>query len=332
MVCIVTAAFSSAAIAQYTNLPDTVIEPGESIEIDLDGDDLADLTFRADATGPGEPRYTVETGPNTYVHGFEVNGGATAAGLPPGVIIGPDEWQNPPQGFLPRLQGILLLRDGSSPCVGEWCDPSVRFLGVRVGPVYGGLYGWVRIRTVLSGDGAELSILDSMIGNDPDSGFTLINGFYTEQICDNATTQLRVWMGGVWGNSCVPGGIAVTDDGVQIEFTTQTFTGSGCDFSLTNWVSTRTMMIEQPGVYALSSTIVNAGTSTTTDRGLHLLGCCPADWNADGVVNFFDVSAFLGSWQESAANATATADLNLDGQINFLDLTEYLALYTVGCP
>jgi hypothetical protein len=36
---------ASAASAQHTDLPDTVIALGESVEIDLDGDRLPDLAF-----------------------------------------------------------------------------------------------------------------------------------------------------------------------------------------------------------------------------------------------------------------------------------------------
>jgi len=55
---------------------------------------------------------------------------------------------------------------------------------------------------------------------------------------------------------------------------------------------------------------------------------CPADLNGDGVLDFFDVSAFL-----SAYNAMdQAADFTGDGQFDFFDVSAFLGLYTGGCP
>lgn len=57
-------------------------------------------------------------------------------------------------------------------------------------------------------------------------------------------------------------------------------------------------------------------------------GCGPADLNTDGVVNFFDVSAFL-----SAYNAQLpVGDFNGDGVFNFFDVSAFLTAYNAGCP
>ena len=55
---------------------------------------------------------------------------------------------------------------------------------------------------------------------------------------------------------------------------------------------------------------------------------CAADLNGDGVLNFFDVSAFLSAF--SAADSVA--DFNGDGLFNFFDVSAFLNAYGAGCP
>jgi hypothetical protein len=55
---------------------------------------------------------------------------------------------------------------------------------------------------------------------------------------------------------------------------------------------------------------------------------CPADLTGDGVLNFFDVSAFLSAF--SAADPAA--DFNNDGEFNFFDVSAFLGAFTAGCP
>ena len=55
---------------------------------------------------------------------------------------------------------------------------------------------------------------------------------------------------------------------------------------------------------------------------------CLADLNGDGMLNFFDVSAFL-----SAFNAmNPIADFTGDGQLNFFDVSAFLSAFNAGCP
>jgi ligand-binding sensor domain-containing protein len=49
---------------------------------------------------------------------------------------------------------------------------------------------------------------------------------------------------------------------------------------------------------------------------------CPADLTGDGVLNFFDVSAFLNT----------LPDFNNDGAFNFFDVSAFLKAFTAGCP
>ena len=55
---------------------------------------------------------------------------------------------------------------------------------------------------------------------------------------------------------------------------------------------------------------------------------CPADLTGDGVLNFFDISAFLAAF----ASGDLVADFNDDGVFNFFDISAFLAAFSAGCP
>jgi len=55
---------------------------------------------------------------------------------------------------------------------------------------------------------------------------------------------------------------------------------------------------------------------------------CVADFTGDGVLNFFDVSAFLGAFDAQ----DQIADLNDDGLYNFFDVSDFLGAFADGCP
>ena len=54
---------------------------------------------------------------------------------------------------------------------------------------------------------------------------------------------------------------------------------------------------------------------------------CVVDFNGDGDLNFFDISAFLDLY----ANQNAGADLNDDGLFNFFDVSAFLNQFNEGC-
>lgn len=74
--------------------------------------------------------------------------------------------------------------------------------------------------------------------------------------------------------------------------------------------------------------------ATSADDGLIIIdpsidcGPCQADFNNDGVLNFFDVSAFLSGFNAQDAQA----DLTGDGIHNFFDVSAFLNLFNAGCP
>lgn len=86
------------------------------------------------------------------------------------------------------------------------------------------------------------------------------------------------------------------------------------------------------GVWTL--TITDLG---STDAGTFLAACmridtrpaCPADLNTDGILNFFDLAAYLALFSAGDPAADLAAPF---GVLNFFDLGEYLAHFNAGCP
>jgi len=76
--------------------------------------------------------------------------------------------------------------------------------------------------------------------------------------------------------------------------------------------------------------LVSAPTTADGDFTLTLTlpGCSPADLNSDGVLNFFDVSAFLAAF----GAMDPVADFNNDGVFNFFDVSAFLSVFSAGCP
>jgi hypothetical protein len=84
----------------------------------------------------------------------------------------------------------------------------------------------------------------------------------------------------------------------------------------------------------LSSALDGDRALVRTGGMLHIVdlsGCessCPADLNDDGMLNFFDVSAFLSAFNTQ----DPIADFSGDGQFNFFDVSAFLQAYNAGCP
>ena len=55
---------------------------------------------------------------------------------------------------------------------------------------------------------------------------------------------------------------------------------------------------------------------------------CPGDINGDGVLNFFDVSAFLNAFN----SGDPAADFDGNGVYNFFDVSAFLNAFAAGCP
>lgn len=73
------------------------------------------------------------------------------------------------------------------------------------------------------------------------------------------------------------------------------------------------------------------GAGAIVDMGAYefqVIVSCPADITGDGLLNFFDVSAFLGAF----ASADLSADFTGDGMLNFFDVSAFLNAFGAGCP
>ncbi|MBO6512963.1 MAG: hypothetical protein JJ974_03225 [Phycisphaerales bacterium] len=57
-------------------------------------------------------------------------------------------------------------------------------------------------------------------------------------------------------------------------------------------------------------------------------GACPSDLNTDGVLDFFDISAFLTAF----STQDPIADFNNDTLFDFFDISAFLTAYGAGCP
>lgn len=81
------------------------------------------------------------------------------------------------------------------------------------------------------------------------------------------------------------------------------------------------------GAYQDDDAGTNAGSTFVYELGCDLETCL-ADLTGDGVINFFDVSAFLIAFN----NEDPTADFTGDGSFNFFDVSAFLLAYAAGCP
>jgi hypothetical protein len=57
---------------------------------------------------------------------------------------------------------------------------------------------------------------------------------------------------------------------------------------------------------------------------------CPADFNGDGVLDFFDYDDFVSCY-EGAGDPGCDADFNADGVVDFFDYDDFVLAYETGC-
>jgi hypothetical protein len=120
------------------------------------------------------------------------------------------------------------------------------------------------------------------------------------------------------------------------------FAQSGGPYEITAWtIDGGGIQNASGGGYTLSGTIGQpdagprlSGGSFDLDGGFWpaalAAGGCPADLAAPfGVLNFFDVLAFLGSFNAQSPDADIAAPI---GSLNFFDVLEYLSRFNAGCP
>jgi len=79
----------------------------------------------------------------------------------------------------------------------------------------------------------------------------------------------------------------------------------------------------------MGGSFLNAGgLSSSKVAAILMEDTCLADINGDGLLNFFDISAFLGAF----TNQDPSADFTGDGMFNFFDVSAFLNAFNAGCP
>lgn len=68
--------------------------------------------------------------------------------------------------------------------------------------------------------------------------------------------------------------------------------------------------------------------SLTSSFEIQVQNPCPADLSGDGMLDFFDVSAFLTAF----SSMDPVADFNNDGAFDFFDVSVFLSEFAAGCP
>ena len=58
---------------------------------------------------------------------------------------------------------------------------------------------------------------------------------------------------------------------------------------------------------------------------------CPADFNDDGFVDFFDFNDFVSCFEGDTCPDGKTADFNNDGFADFFDFNDFIAAFEAGC-
>ena len=115
------------------------------------------------------------------------------------------------------------------------------------------------------------------------------------------------------------GSVSVNADGSFTYTPDQGFEGTDAfNYRLVAQVGDPDNPVGDPNVYSNPALVVLRVTPAA----------CLADFNADGILNFFDVSAFVIAF----GNGDPATDLTGDGILNFFDISAFLTSYSTGCP
>ena len=83
------------------------------------------------------------------------------------------------------------------------------------------------------------------------------------------------------------------------------------------------------GISFDGTTMVGVGRYNGEGRGwiVNLPRICPADFNQDDVVDFFDYLDFVQALSTNASDA----DFNADDAVNFFDYIDFVTAFETGC-
>ena len=70
-----------------------------------------------------------------------------------------------------------------------------------------------------------------------------------------------------------------------------------------------------------------SGAISVSQLMFHKAPSCPADFNQDGFLDFFDYDGFVGAFESGGPGA----DFNQDGFLDFFDYDGFVQAFEVGC-
>ncbi len=136
------------------------------------------------------------------------------------------------------------------------------------------------------------------------AGFSPPTGIYEY---DLNGTQLNYWSG-----ASGPRGVYELENGKIL------WTASGGLFALDPATNTSEQLF--------------SGSSCQYINPLDVTPDCPADFNGDGFVDFFDFDDFVTCFEGVACPPGQSADFNDDGFVDFFDYDDFIAAFEAGCP
>lgn len=75
----------------------------------------------------------------------------------------------------------------------------------------------------------------------------------------------------------------------------------------------------------------NIGWVNLNDAQHYVAFNCPADFNADGFLDFFDFDDFVTCFESGVCPPGRSADIDGDGFVDFFDFDEFIAAFEAGC-
>jgi hypothetical protein len=89
------------------------------------------------------------------------------------------------------------------------------------------------------------------------------------------------------------------------------------------------------GVHTIVLTVTDNEGRTDTDTVVITVEegapACPADFNGDGFLDFFDYDDFVNCYESGSCPPGKTADYNGDGFVDFFDYDDFVSAYELGC-
>ncbi|MCC5823235.1 MAG: hypothetical protein LAT64_08010 [Phycisphaerales bacterium] len=248
--------------------------------------------------------------------------------------------------------------DGGTNQLQRFADAAVlRTNGANIDPFfgvitdYGSFYGGpVASTPVLLFDGPRVDIQDGSLGS-------LFANYGPRLTADNPMAPIpnlievainNSNVGGVTSDAADPAAVQAVNTGIEISIDLDELGWDGQqDILIAGWIANAGFdFVSNQVLGGLPDGSPNIGPRDSNGDGINDLDFsqipgqqfvnlsqppvvdCIADFNNDGQVNFFDVSAFIAAFN----NQDPAADINGDGLWNFFDVSAFITLFNQGCP